>query len=84
MSEAVYRNNFENLHIHFQLYIGCHLPNNSAMVTYEELKEEKKGKKLKGEERNRGIEVIPYSHGLAGKVSRVFKKRKVSIAVRSH
>ena len=49
----------------------------------EELKEKKKGKKLKSE-MNRGMTVVPYVQALTEKVIRVFKKRRVSIAVRPH
>ena len=43
------------------------------------MKEEKNGKKGK-EERNRGMVVVPYVEGLTAKVSRVFKKRRWSVA----
>ena len=45
----------------------------------EELKEEKKGV-----ERNRGMVVVPYIQSLTEKVSKVFKKKRVSVAVRLH
>ena len=49
----------------------------------EELKEETKEKKVKGEERNRGMVVVPSVQGLTDKVSRVFKKRRVRVACKA-
>ena len=50
----------------------------------EELKEEKKGKKLKADERNRSTVVVPYVQSLIEKVGTVFKKRRVRLPVRSN
>ena len=41
-----------------------------------ELKEEKNGTKVKGEERSRSMVLVPYVQGLNENVSRVFKKRE--------
>ena len=38
---------------------------------------------MKGEERNRGMVVVPYIQGLSENV-RMFKKSRVSVAVRPH
>ena len=47
-------------------------------------KDDLKEEKVKGEKRNRSMVVIPYVQGIHEKVSRVFKKRRVSMAVRPH
>ena len=46
--------------------------------------EKTKNKKDKTEEKSRGMIVLPYVGGLTEKLTRIFKKRRISTAVKPH